>query len=143
MDGDGYGWDVVSNDQSYVNGSYGLSSASWTSNTGALYPDNWIVLSGIQLGGSISFQARGQDPNFPAEKFCVYVCADANAQQDRARDASLTLRNLTPNTPYSWNVIGICGSDESCPSSTNIFITLDDVMVFTTEGNWNNAATGM
>ena len=143
MDGDGYGWEVVSNSQSYVNGSYGLSSASWTSNAGALFPDNWIILSGIQLGGSISFQARGQDPNFAAEKFCVYVCANADAQQESAASTSYTLGSvnpLTPFTPYSWSVKGICGNDESCPSFTNIFITLDDVMVFTTEGDWNDTA---
>ena len=143
MDGDGYGWDVVSNSQSYVNGNYGLSSASWNSTVGALFPDNWIVLSGIQLGGSISFQARGQDPSFPAEKFCVYVCADANAQQEPAARTNYTLGSvnpLTPFTPYSWNVKGICGSEESCPSFTNIFITLDDVMVFTTEGDWDNVS---
>ena len=143
MDGDGYGWEVVSNSQSYVNGSYGLSSASWNSTAGALFPDNWIILSGIELGGEISFAARGQDPSFPAEKFCVYVCADVDAQQETAASTSYTLGSvnpLTPFTPYSWNVKGICGSDESCPSFTNIFITLDDVMVFTTEGNWNDAA---
>ena len=143
MDGDGYGWEVVSNSQSYVNGTYGLSSASWTSSTGELFPDNWVILSGIQLGGSISFQARGQDPNFAAEKFCVYVCADANAQQEPAASTSYTLGSvnpLTPFTPYSWNVKGICGTDESCPSSTNIFVTLDDVIVFTTQGNWSDAS---
>ena len=140
MDGDGYGWEVVSSDQSYVNGSYGLSSASWTSTAGALYPDNWIILSGIQLGGSISFQARGQDPDFAAEKFCVYVCAESAATQVTAARTSTALENLTPNTPYSWNVIGVCGNEQSCPSFTNIFITLDDVMVFMTEGNWNDAA---
>ena len=140
MDGDGYGWEVVSSYDSYVNGDYGLSSASWTSTDGALHPDNWIILSDIQLGGSISFQARGQDPSFPAEKFCVYVCAEADKQQETTQVTNLTIDNLTPNTPYSWNVTGICGDEESNPSITNIFITLDDVIVFTTDGNWNDAA---
>ena len=140
MDGDGYGWDVVDNTQSYVNGTYGLSSASYNSSVGALYPDNWIILSGIQLGGSISFAARGQDPDFAAEKFCVYVCADADKQQVPAASNKHTLTGLTPFTPYSWDVIGICGGEESCPSFTNIFLTLDDVLVFTTDGDWNTDA---
>ena len=136
LDGDGYEWGVVDNGQSYVNGYYGLSSASWISGVGALSPDNWIILSNIELGGSISFAARGQDPSFAAENFCVYVSADEDMEEINVETTSYTAVNLTPNTPYSWQVAGISG-DEQSSFVGSIFKTKDDALIFATEGNWN------
>ena len=140
VDGDGYGWDVVDNNNSYVNGSYGLSSASWTSTAGALFPDNWIILNGIELGGEISFVARGQDPSFAAEKFCVYVCANANMIEDYTTETRYSATGLTPNTPYTWQVSGLCSNGFESQPAASLFQTLDDVIVFTTDGDWDDAS---
>ena len=137
MDGDGYVWEIVDNSQSYVNGTYGLSSASWTQATDALWPDNWLILSGIDLGGSISFQARGQDPSFAAENFNVYVCPDSEMVEDVAATNSYDVTGLPPYTPVAWQVKGIC---DTYPSSyvSSFFTTLDDVLIFTKEGDWDD-----
>ena len=134
MDGDGYNWYVVSSGK--INGSYGLSSASWV-NGDALFPDNWLVLSGIELGGSISFQACGQDASFAAENFNVYVCPDSEIVEKPAATNSYDVTGLPPYTPVAWQVKGIC---DTYPSSyvSSFFTTLDDVLIFTEEGNWDD-----
>ena len=77
-DGDGlcwYGWAPSSvNDNAgnpVVNGVGGITSASYQGT--ALTPDNWLVTPRVNLGGTVSFQYRGQDPSYAAEHFAVYV----------------------------------------------------------------------
>ena len=77
-DGDGncwYGWAPANvNDNAgnpVVNGAGGITSASYQSV--ALTPDNWLVTPRVNLGGTVSFQYRGQDPSWAAEHFAVYV----------------------------------------------------------------------
>ena len=136
MDGDGYNWEVVDNSQSYVNDTYGISSASWIS-AGALTPDNWIILSGIELGGSITFSARCQDPSFAAETFCVYVCPDNALVEIPVNGTTYAATGLVPHSVIAWQVKGICGDEETNYVSA-MFQTLDDVLVFATEGTWDN-----
>ena len=135
LDGDGNNWYVVNFGK--INGSYGLSSASWTSTDGALFPDNWLILSGIQLGGSISFQACGQDASFPAENFCVYVCPDSEIVTVPLTATTYPATGLVPHSVYAWQVKGICG-DEETSFASSLFQTLDDILIFATEGNWND-----
>ena len=56
-----------------------MTSASWISGVGALSPDNWLITPEVELGGTLTFEAWGQDPNYPSEPFAVYV-GPANAQ---------------------------------------------------------------
>ena len=135
MDGDGNVWYVVNSGK--INGTYGLTSASWDQSQGELTPDNWLVLSGITLGGSISFQACGQDASFAAENFNVYVCPDSEIVEKPAATNSYDVTGLPPYTPVAWQVKGIC---DTYPSSyvSSFFTTLDDVLIFTEEGNWDD-----
>lgn len=71
-DGDNYNWQRLATTQSN-SGDYVLSSASYINNVGALTPDNWLISPMVQLGGSVSFYACGQDANYPSEVFTVYV----------------------------------------------------------------------
>ena len=71
-DNDGYNWEVE-NARSH-SGSYCVISASYDNPTEtALHPDNWLVSPEVTLGGSMTFWARGQDPNYASEHFAVYV----------------------------------------------------------------------
>ena len=76
-DGDGYAWYHL-NTPASEGGSWNchsgdghLTSASYMG--GILTPDNWLVSPQVTLNGQLSFWAAGQDPNYPAEVFAVYV----------------------------------------------------------------------
>ena len=88
-DGDGYNWVVMSRTgaDGYSNpfciGSYCIASASYNlSTTTALKPDNWLITPQVQLGGSLVFTVRAQDPSWPNEKIEVYVSTTGTNVED-------------------------------------------------------------
>ena len=134
LDGDGNEWYITS---SNINGSYGVTSASWVSGT-ALTPDNWLVISDIQLGGAITFKAIGQDPSAVSENFGVFVIADNQfTEAYSGTNTSCQVTGLTEGTPYVWRVKGMCDEDPSVWVSS-MFKTKDDLLVFATDGAWDN-----
>ena len=139
LDGDGYMWEIASSPASNVDGTYGIVSASYDNDAGALTPDNWLILSGLEMGGQMTFQARGQDPNYAAENFAIYVSTENSIVEVPVTATTYNATDLTPNTPYAWQVKGICGDEETSYVSS-FFKTLDDAFVFTTAGAWNVAA---
>ena len=72
-DGDGQNWYVwnLTLDDGTVQTTF--SSNSYINNYGALTPDNWAITPQGKLGAQVSFDAWGQDPNYAAEHFQVYV----------------------------------------------------------------------
>lgn len=139
LDGDGYVWQITQNPPSNVNGKYGIASASYVNYHGAVTPDNWLIISNIELGGSISFNARGQDNSYPAENFAVYVSTESSVVEVSVNGTAFTVTGLEPNTPYAWQVKGISGGEESQFASA-FFKTKDDALVFATNGDWNDVA---
>ena len=139
LDGDGYMWEIASSPSSNVDGTYGIVSASYDNNAGALTPDNWLILSGIEMGGQMTFQARGQDPQYAAENFAIYVSTENSIVEVPVTATTYNATNLTPNTPYAWQVKGICGDEETSYASS-FFKTKDDMLVFATEGSWNDVS---
>jgi hypothetical protein len=72
-DGDGNEWYHlygVSGLQTH-SGTGHVTSASY-SNIG-LNPDNWLISPEVELDGTLSFWACGQDPSYATENFAVYV----------------------------------------------------------------------
>ena len=70
-------WDPISfgydaGDGERLFGTKCASSASYD-NSGALTPDNWMISPKVTLTGNLSFWAAGQDPDYAAENFAVYV----------------------------------------------------------------------
>jgi hypothetical protein len=136
LDGDGNIWDLVDNSSSYVNGSYGVTSASWQ-NQVVLYPDNWLVISDVTLGGSITIDARGQDASAAAENFGVFVIADNQLTEAYSGNGtSCQVTGLTEGTAYAWRVQGDCGQYQS-NWVFSMFKTPDDLLIFANEGNWD------
>ena len=90
-DGDGFGWILGSAvggvylvaegslaDTGH-NGSHDLvASASYSNVYGVLTPDNYLVSPKVQLGGKITFWAKGQDADYCAETFGVAVSTTGN-----------------------------------------------------------------
>ena len=139
LDGDGFTWQIASSPSSNVDGSYGIVSESYNNDYGALTPDNWLILSGLEMGGQMTFQARGQDPDYAAENFAIYVSTENSIVEVPVTATSYQVTDLTPNTPYAWQVKGVCSEEESSWVSS-FFKTKDDVLVFAIAGNWNDVA---
>ena len=53
-------------------------SQSYDNNVGVLYPDNYLVLRQVPLGGVFSFYACAQDNNWAGEHFGVAVSTNSN-----------------------------------------------------------------
>lgn len=140
LDGDGYMWEIASSTSSNVDGSYGIVSASYDNYAGALTPDNWLILSGIEMGGQMTFQARGQDPNYAAENFAIYVSTENSIVEVPVTATTYNATDLTPNTPYAWQVKGVCSEVNESRFVSSFFKTKDDMLVFATDGNWNDVA---
>ena len=84
-DGDGYNWQYYNNEglttgQMTTHGGMGIiSSASYINDeaTGGgmpVTPDNWLISPVVDLGGTLTFWAMGQDASWCDEVFGVYVC---------------------------------------------------------------------
>ena len=84
-DGDGYNWYTYSgNTDNYGNPTsldyQHVTSASYDGY--ALTPDNWLVSPLVELGGSLSVWLRGQDPEWAAEHFAIYLSTTGNTVSD-------------------------------------------------------------
>lgn len=94
-DGDGFNWntdylrDATGEDGNYMghNNSTGLvGSASWNQSTGALTPDNWMILPAMALPADaqlyLSWYEKGQDPEYAEEHYSVYISTTGNNVND-------------------------------------------------------------
>lgn len=85
-DGDGQNWtfDYLRGQGAANNESNGmLASASWTSQMGALTPDNWVFSTAVNVpnddNAKLSWYEKGQDPDYATEHYGVYVATSPNA----------------------------------------------------------------
>lgn len=153
-DGDGYKWSIRNTtdpdkyNQAVLNGSYCATSASWIQNVGAVTPDNWLIIPDVELGGTLTLVARGQDPDYPADNFGVFVTQESYdpvstgswSSEINTTAKTYQLTDLSAGTPYEWQVKGILGTDET-NWATSTFTTIQDgTKTFVTDGNWNVAA---
>ncbi len=134
-DGDGnvWGmWQITSQDSQgndVGNGSYCITSASY--NGGALTPDNWLIIPNVELGGTLTFVARGQDPSWAAEVFGVFVGVGAEAFTPATETtfenvtSPYALENLLPGTEYTVQVQGIYKGEPTEWSEVASFTTED------------------
>ena len=93
-DGDGYNWVLGSAEGGvYINEGASMvgqghspqdlvASGSYSNLTGVLHPDNYLVSPKVQLGGKITFWAKGQDANYAAETFGVAVSTTDNTDPE-------------------------------------------------------------
>ncbi|MBR4435424.1 MAG: S8 family serine peptidase [Clostridia bacterium] len=80
-DGDGNNFGISSVQEYAYDGKSYASSKSWSSATGALTPDNWLITAPITLpegNPTFSFWASGFEPNYCYEHIAVYIIEAAN-----------------------------------------------------------------
>lgn len=84
-DGDGYNWSYGSSENNHTYaGSAGCATSASYASQAALTPDNWMILPAVTLpadhqGYTLSFYVRGQDTNYAAEHYSVYISTTAGA----------------------------------------------------------------
>lgn len=81
-DGDGFTWKTVT----FQSGETCLISESYSNNSGALNPDNWLITPkfATTAGAPLTFtwEFKAQDANYPAEKVGVYVSSTGSNPSD-------------------------------------------------------------
>ena len=88
-DGDGYNWewmDASGSDYNVYEGTHCMASASYQNSAfgggTALNPDNWLISPAFTAGSTVTFWYAGQDPNYAAEPFGVYVIANGTTSDE-------------------------------------------------------------
>ena len=88
-DGDGYNWEWMEgsgSDYNVYEGTHCMASASYQNSAfgggTALNPDNWLISPAFTAGSTVTFWYAGQDPNYAAEPFGVYVIANGTASDE-------------------------------------------------------------
>ena len=86
-DGDGHNWyehiNTGSSNLTTHSGDGVVASESYYNDEGqALTPDNWLITPQVQLGGSVSFWAMGQDADYAEEHFAVFVSTTGTTPAD-------------------------------------------------------------
>ena len=88
-DGDGYNWewmDASASDYNVYEGTHCMASASYQNSAfgggTALNPDNWLISPAFTAGSTVTFWYAGQDPNYSAEPFGVYVIANGTTSDE-------------------------------------------------------------
>ena len=88
-DGDGYNWewmDASGSNYNVYEGTHCMASASYQNSAfgggTALNPDNWLISPAFTAGSTVTFWYAGQDPNYAAETFGVYVIANGTASDE-------------------------------------------------------------
>ena len=89
-DGDGYNWEWMEgsgSDYNVYEGTHCMASASYQNSAfgggTALTPNNWLISPAFTAGSTVTFWYAGQDPNYSAEPFGVYVIANGTASDER------------------------------------------------------------
>ena len=88
-DGDGYNWewmDASGSNYNVYEGTHCMASASFQNNPfgggTALTPNNWLISPAFTAGSTVTFWYAGQDPNYAAETFGVYVIANGTTSDE-------------------------------------------------------------
>ena len=88
-DGDGYNWewmDASGSDYNVYEGTHCMASASYQNSAfgggTALNPDNWLISPEFVAGSTVTFWYAGQDPDYSAEPFGVYVIANGTVSDE-------------------------------------------------------------
>ena len=147
-DGDGYVWGTNSFGNDLQHGNYCAYSESYVNYVGALFPDNWLVIPNVELGGTLTFYAVGTDVNgFHAENLGVFVATESYEGAEAGEwsadipvaTTSKKLTGLTASTAYDWQVKGICGTEPSNWASSSFTTIAEGFKTFVTAGNWDVA----
>lgn len=117
-DGDGANWQIAN----FGDGQGQVAiSQSWNSSVGPLTPNNYLISPQISLGTTgleLTFKVKGQDPDFSAEHYAVYVTTSNTVADITA--ATPVLEETLPGATVNYLTRTI---DLSAYSGQDVYIT--------------------
>ncbi len=138
---DGQSWFHYAVEGSAHTGEKSASSASWTQSTGPITPDNWLVTPAINVANDdyfLEYYVGAQDPDWPAEKYGVFISTTGTNVEDFTLEFSETLTNgdwllrEIDLSAFVGETIYIAFRHYDC--NDNFYIKIDDVLVTGTPG---------
>lgn len=131
-DGDGYNWNVISENHSSHSGTYSAVSASWNDN--ALTPDNYLITYKTLINNSnenLHWWAASQDISYPSEHYSVMVSTSGTSPVDFTEIYNETLTDTTFRSrtislaAYSGQEVYVAFRHWNC--TDNFEMKLDDI----------------
>ncbi len=99
-DGDGYNWGLAYSDNSQTDLCF--YSYSWSSASGALSPDNYLISADTKLQGKVSFTLWGNSSNYPEQmQVYAYVYGEGEEDGELVQLFENDLVTTTTHTEYS------------------------------------------
>lgn len=142
-DNDGNNWfrATVSADNFNVHsGDATMASASYINEVGALTPDNWMILPSFAIptnaaGYILTWWERGQDANYAAEYYSVYVATAGRSVANFTATTPVCSSTATGNwvqktvdlSSYAGQVINIAFRHYNCTDM--FYLNIDDIYV--------------
>ncbi len=142
-DNDGNNWfrATVSADNFNVHsGDVTMASASYINEVGALTPDNWMILPSFAIptnaaGYILTWWERGQDANYAAEYYSVYVATAGRSVANFTATTPVCSSTATGNwvqktvdlSSYAGQVINIAFRHYNCTDM--FYLNIDDIYV--------------
>ncbi len=137
-DGDGYNWyqhintgsgnltthggDGVIASESYHNNDDGTQGGT------ALTPDNWLITPVVNLGGTLTLWACGQDPSYAEEVFAIYVCVGTPTSMDAFEKVGVDVTTTGEMTEYKFDLSAYAGQ-EGCIAIRHYNVTDKFILV--------------
>jgi hypothetical protein len=96
-----------------------------------LTPDDWLLISDVDLGGTLSFMGHAQITDDRFDILAVYVFEDNYIIEEPINDGSTSFvaTRLVNNAPYLWRVKGVRETDESRWASSTFVTPYDPSVV--------------
>ncbi|MBQ9178171.1 MAG: choice-of-anchor J domain-containing protein, partial [Prevotella sp.] len=142
-DGDGFNWEYYASEGNVTHSGTGvMCSISYDNTTySPVEPDNWLVSPEVDLDGTLSFWAVGQDKNYAAEHFAVY--ASTGDPTNTASFVEIMPETITTAemTEYTVDLSAYAGQKGYIAfrhfNCTDMFrLNIDDVTITVPEYEW-------
>ena len=152
-DGDGYNWVLgsaeggvyIAEGASMVGQGHSpldlVASGSYSNITGVLHPDNYLVSPKVQLGGKITFWAKGQDADYCAETFGVAVSTTDNINPESFTLVGEKKTSTAEWVQYEFSLSDYAGQEgyvaiRHYDISDMFVLNVDDIEILPASADW-------
>ena len=133
-DNDGFNWSWDNTGSISHSGTGVVQSASYdNSSNSALTPNNWMISPEVDLGGTLTLWACGQDDDWAEEKFGVFVCVGSYDGVSDFQQVGPTVTATGIMTQYTFDLSQFQGKGHFAirhfDVTDNFILNIDDIMI--------------